>query len=258
MTARLREMADDELGRSLSSLDLSWPATPDLAVPVMRQVASPRPARVVRMPRSRRGRALLIAAATTLMLGGAAVAAKLVIDLGAVVVHVPEDQGSPPSAPPASFGAPIGLDRAEDLLGEEVDVPAALGTPDRVWADEVMTDAGTVVRVTIAWAPRPDLPQIRGTPHGAILMRFEGDEDQAVKGVQEDAGTVEPARVGEAEAVWTTGPHLLELLTSDGIRYVPVNGNVLIWRDGPSTLRLETSLPKGEAIRIAESLPGTS
>ena len=30
-----------------------------------------------------------------------------------------------------------------------------------------------------------------------------------------------------------------------------VDGNVLLWRDGPYTMRLETSLPKAEAVRIA-------
>jgi hypothetical protein len=238
MSEPLRAMADDELGDAVSSLDLAWPATPDLVPAVM-------------------GR-LLIAAAATLLLGGAAVAAKLLIDLGAVVVRVTPGPNGAPSAPPTSFGAPIDLERAADLLGDEVRVPAALGAPDRVWADRVITDAGRVIRVTLAWAPRPGLPVIRGSEHGAVLMRFEGDEDQAFKDVYEDTGTVEPARVAGVEAVWTTGRHLLELLTGDGIRYLLVEGNVLLWRDGPYTLRLETSLPKAEAIRIAESLRGTT
>ena len=256
MTERLRALADDELGEALSSLDVEWPATPDLAPAVRARVASP-PATAVRLPRRRRTKVMLIAAAVTLLLGGAAVAAKLVIDLGAVVVRVPQGTGTLPSDPPRSFGEPIDLERATDLLGDEVEVPAALGTPDRVWADEVITDTGTVVRVTLAWEPRAGLPAIQGTQHGAILMRFEGDQDQAAKDINEETGTVEPALVGDAEAVWTTGAHLLELLTSDGMRYVRVNGNVLLWRDGPYTLRLETSLPKAEAVRIAESLPGT-
>jgi hypothetical protein len=258
MTARLRAMADDQLGVALSSLDVEWPATPDLTPAVMAATAAPRSARVVRIPRSRRSRIILIAAATTLLLAGAAVAAKLVIDLGAVVVRVPEGTGTLPSASPAPFGRPIDLEQAADLLGDEVEIPGALGTPDRVWADEVTTDAGTVVRVTLAWTLRPDLPAIPGTRHGAVLMRFEGDEDTAFKDVYQDTGTVEPARVGGVEGLWTTGPHTLQLLTSEGIRYVRVDGNVLIWRDGPYTLRLETALAKPQAIRVAETLLGTS
>jgi len=258
MTERLRAMPDDELGTALSSLDVGWPATPDLTRAVRAAIAAPRAPRVVRMPRSRRSRIVLIAAATTLLLAGAAVAAKLVIDLGAVVVRVPEGTGELPSSSPPPFGRPIGLEQAGDLLGAEVVMPAELGTPERVWADEVTTDAGTVVRVTLAWSPQRGLPAIPGTEHGAVLMRFEGDENTAFKDVYEETGTVQPARVGDVEALWTTGSHLLQLLTGDGIRYLRVDGNVLLWRDGPYTMRLETTLPKAEAIRIAESVPGTS
>lgn len=31
-------------------------------------------------------------------------------------------------------------------------------------------------------------------------------------------------------------------------------GNILIWEQGNLTLRLESDLPKGEALRIAESM----
>jgi hypothetical protein len=258
MTERIRAMADDELGTALASLDVEWPATPDLRTPVMTSIATSRAPRVIRLPLSRRTRVLLIAAATTLLLAGAAVAAKLVIDLGAVVVRAPEGAGNLPSSSPIPLGEPIDLEQASDLQGARVGVPAALGDPDRVWADEVITDAGRVVSVTLTWLPRPDLPRIAGTEHGAVLMRFEGDENIAFKDVYEDTGVVEPVRVGTVEGVWTTGSHQLQLLTSDGIRYIRVDGNVLLWRDGPYTLRLETALPKARAIRIAESLPGTS
>jgi hypothetical protein len=258
MTERLRAMTDDRLGAALSSLVLDWPAAPDLSRAVVGAVLTQRRPRVVGLPRSRRTRILLIAAATVLLLAGAAVAAKLVIDLGAVVVRVPEDAGTLPTSSPAPFGAPIDLEQANDLLGAEVGVPTALGPPDRVWADEVITDAGTVVRITFAWRPSPDLPAIEGSGYGAVLMRFEGDTDQASKDVYADTGTVSPARVRGRDAVWTTGSHLLQLLTSDGVRYVTVEGNVLLWGDRPYTLRLETALPKAEAVRIAESIPGTS
>lgn len=258
MTERITAMADEELGAALSALELDWPTPPDLTTSVMAGVGAGRAPRVVRMPLSRRTRILLIAAATTLLLAGAAVAAKLVIDLGAVVVRVPEGAGTPPSASPAPFGEPIDLEQASDLQGDEVGVPTALGRPDRVWADHLITDSGSVVRVTLAWEAQGDLPAIAGSRFGAVLMRFEGDQNVAFKDVYEDTGTVEPARVGEVDGVWTTGRHSLQLLTSEGIRYVRVNGNVLLWRDGPYTLRLETALPKAEAIRIAESIPGSS
>lgn len=256
MSERLRELRDDRLGAALASLDVGWPATPDLA-PAVRARVEASPATVARLPRRRRTKTLLIAAAVTLLLAGAAVAAKLVIDLGAVVVRVPVASPILPTASPAPVGEAISLEEAADLLGSAVAVPAALGEPDRVWADRVITDAGTVARVTLAWRPRPGLPAIEGTRFGAVLMRFEGDTDVAFKEVYEDTGTVQPTRVGTRNAVWTTGPHLLQLLTSEGIAFVRVDGNVLLWSDRPFTLRLETALTEREAVLIAESVPGT-
>jgi hypothetical protein len=134
-----------------------------------------------------------------------------------------------------------------------VRVPEYLGPPERIWADEVITDAGKVARVTMAWRARSDLPQIPGTRYGAVLMVFEGDANLASKDLYEDTGVLQFETVGGIDYYWTTGTHLLELLTSEGVAYVRVEGNVLLWRDGPHTMRLETALPKAEVLRIAAS-----
>jgi hypothetical protein len=258
MSERLRAMSDEELGAALSTLELAWPATPDLAPTVMASTRATSRPRVVRLPLSRSKRIMLVAAATLLLLAGAALAARFVIDLGAVVVEVTPAPGTrPPTSPTISFGEPITLEEAEALLGDELRLPTRLGPPGRIWADEVFTDVGEVVRITATWGPGPGLPVIEGTKHGAVLMRFEGDTDQASKEVYEDTGVVEPARVDGIDGVWTTGAHVLRLLTSDGIVLVRVDGNVLLWRDGAYTLRLETALPKADVLRIAAST-GTS
>jgi hypothetical protein len=258
MSERLRAMSDEELGVVLSALPLAWPATPDLALTVMASTRAARRPRVVRLPLSRAKRFMLVAAATLVLLAGVALATRFVIDLGAVVVEVTPAPGTQqPTSPATSFGEPITLEEAETLLGGELRLPTHLGRPDQIWADEVFTDVGEVVRITATWGPAPDLPVIEGTEHGAVLMRFEGDTDQASKEVYEDTGVVEPARVDGIDGVWTTGAHVLRLLTSDGIVLVRVDGNVLLWRDGRYTMRLETALPKADVIRIAAST-GTS
>jgi hypothetical protein len=178
-----------------------------------------------------------------------------VIDLGAVVVEYTPGPGVLPTSPSAeSFGQRLTLEEATAVFGEDLGLPERLGPPDDLWADELYTDVGEVVRITAAWDSIPGLPAIEGTAHGAVLMRFEGDTDQAFKEIYEDTGTVQQAFVDGIEGTWTTGPHVLQLLTSDGLIPVRVTGNVLLWRDGPYTMRLETSLPKGEAIRIAASV----
>jgi hypothetical protein len=256
MTERLHAMDDAGLARALAGLELAWPDTPDLEVGVMARTRAERP-RVVRLPLSRTKRTLLIAAAIVLLLAGAAVAARIVIDLGAVVIEVDPRPSALPSTTTAPFGTPLSVTEAERLLGEELPLPAELGRPDRVWADEVITDAGEVVRITAAWEPTPDLPAIDGSRFGAVLMRFEGDTDQASKDVYQETGTVEPAFVDGREAVWTTGPHILRLLTSEGSFDVRVEGNVLLWTDGRYTMRLETAVPRSDSVRIATSVGTT-
>jgi hypothetical protein len=246
-------MTDEELGAALAELEVAWPSTPDLASPVMAATRAPAP-RTIRLPLPRSRRILLIAAAIVLLLAGAAVAARVVFDIGAVVVRVTPDPRTNPT-PTASepFGEPLTHAQAARLLGAELALPTSLGRPDRLWADEVLADGVEVVRITAAWEPGPDLPGIEGSRWGAVLMRFEGNVDQVFKDVYEATGDVEPATVGGLDAYWTTGPHTIQLLTSDGIVYARVEGNVLLWRDGPYTMRLETALPKAEAVRIAES-----
>ncbi len=255
MSERLRAMSERELAATLSSLDLAWPPTPDLAPVVMASIrASSRP-RVVRLPLSRPKRILLIAAATLLLLAGVALAARFVIDLGAVVVEfTPGPLTQPTPTPGDPFGEALTIQEATAIFGDDLVLPERLGPPDRLWADEVFTDAGEVVRITAAWNPGPGLPVIEGSRFGAILMRFEGETDQAFKEVYEDTGTVSSAPFDGIDGIWTRGPHTLRLLTSEGLVYVGVDGNVLLWRDGPYTMRLETSLPKGEAVRIAASV----
>ena len=258
MSEDLRSMSDDDLGVALSTLDVGWPATPELAPVVMARATPDRHPGLVRLPLSRPKRILLIAAATVLLLAGAAVAAKIVIDLGAVAVEVtPSRPGTLPTPSIAPTGEPVTLEEAASLIGRNVPILERLGRPDRVWADEVFTEVGRVARVTLAWRARPDLPEISDTRYGAVLMVFEGDANLASKDVYEDTGVLQFETVDGVDYYWTKGTHVLELLTSEGVVSVRVEGNVLLWRDGPHTMRLETALSKAEALRIAVS-SGTS
>jgi hypothetical protein len=254
MSERISTMSDDELGVALAALDVDWAATPDLVPAVTARISSDRLPRVVRLPLSRSKRILLIAAATVLLLAGAAVAAKIIIDLGAVVVEVtPSRPGLLPTPSVAPTGEPITLREASALLGQDVTLPPELGDPDRVWADRVFTDSGEVPRVTLAWRARPGLPRIEGARYGAVLQIFEGDANQASKELYEDTGVLRFETVDGVEYYWTRGTHLLQLLTGEGVVYVRVEGNVLLWREGSHTMRLETALPKAEVLRIVTS-----
>ena len=66
--------------------------------------------------------------------------------------------------------------------------------------------------------------------------------------------TLQAVQVGSHDAFWISGPHQLFLLTPDGEQVFTVTGNVLLWEQDGTTLRLETALPKAEALALAESI----
>jgi hypothetical protein len=57
------------------------------------------------------------------------------------------------------------------------------------------------------------------------------------------------------EAYWITAPHRLDLLTPTGVRSFRVEGNILLWQEGDTAFRLETDLPKHQALRLAGLVP---
>jgi hypothetical protein len=209
---------------------------------------------------SRRRTVLLIVAAL-LALGAAAFAAKLVIDLGAVTIS--EVPGRPTSFPSAPFGAgdlgtPVSLNEAAAIAGFMPAIPTSLGPPDGVWVDEARSgpDVATLARrIVTAWRPRAGVSRIPGTPWGVVLIQFNGSVDVAFKTVYSETGRFGHAVVDGADAYWTTGDHVLQLISGTELRSYRVNANVLMWARDGFTFRLETMLPVAAATPIAESLP---
>ena len=263
---RLRRLDDEALAGAIRAAggDLRWPATPDLEPAVRRSVAGSRPRPGVgpvwpALPRRRR--LVVLLAAALVLLGTAALAAKLVIDLGAVTVTtIP---GRPTALPTDAitgddFGRPVSVEEAERLTGLAARVPAALGPPTDVWAEQgsVGFDPGdTAPWIAMAWATRDDLPPIPGTLRGAILFQFRGDADVAAKILYEDADSLQQVRLGTDRAFWIAGPHAFRAIVDGRLREYRVDGGVLLWQEEDETFRLETALPLAGARAIAETLP---
>jgi hypothetical protein len=265
MSDRLRGYDDPTLGRALSSLSdhVAWPSPPEVAPEVVRIIwdreQHPALARS-RLSLPSRRRTLVLVIVAILLVAGAAIAAKLVIDLGALAVElVPGRPTSLPSLTPvgADLGRPVTLEEATDIAGFTPFVPTALGPPDRVWIDQAVTSFETSdrsIRVVMAWRPNADLPRIHATRWGAVLMEFDGDANVATKLVYAETGSLRRALVDGRTAFWTTGQHELDLLGPDGLRRYLVTGNVLLWDEAGMTARLETALGKHAAIAVAESI----
>ena len=246
----LRSMRDEELGAALASA-IEWPPTPDLpsiVTPGIEETErAPAPIRP-RLSLPSRRRTLLVLVAAFLALAAAAVAAKLVFDIGAIQIQtVPTGILPSPVLTGPALGQATTLEGATQQAFPPL-VPTKLGSPDRVWVQEVGGDT----RVVLGWGPSKDLPAIQGLPYGATLTELRGE---AIVYTKSSGMPVQSTRVNGQPAYWLTGPHEVDVLTEEG-RYARyrVTGNVLIWQHGDLTLRLETSLDLNSALAIARSI----
>jgi hypothetical protein len=260
MTERLRGLDDDALGRALTTTarDIEWPAAPDVAGQVSRRLRDlerhPSLARP-RLSLPRRRRTLLLVVAGVVLLAAAAVAAKVVIDLGALTIDtIPGRPTALPSAVASgpTLGHPATLGEAEREAGFVARVPNSLGTPDAISVDTV-PEGG---RIVLAWTVGETLPAIDQLPWGAVLYEFRGEAALASKLVFTEGNTFEHVEIDGQDGWWVAGEHELDLVTGAGTyaRY-RVTGHVLVWGIDGIVLRLETSLDKAAAVRIAESIP---
>ena len=273
---RLLQLADDELGAALRGLapTVAWPDVrlapdgPDLATRVRVRLGAAPPAR--RGSTWRLRPALVLALVALLVL--AAVAGAVAFGVPGIRLIFGDPGASPPPAvasptAPASGGASalpagssidLGAQVDPATLADRVDFPVlfpsdpALGPPDAAYVsrrDEV----------ALVWAPSDDLPPTVEPDIGLLIMQFRGSVTPEPIGKMISSGTVvEPVQVGEASGYWITGdPHVLFYMSPDG-DYVEEGrrwvGDALIWQRGAQTYRIETSLGRDEAIRIAESL----
>jgi hypothetical protein len=260
MTARLRGLDDDALGRAVAATarQIDWPAAPDLADRVSNtlrdQERHPSLARP-RLSLPRRRRTLLLVAAAVLLLAAAALAAKAIIDLGALTIDtIPGPPTALPSAAASgpTLGHPATLADAEREAGFSAELPATLGAPDAIWVDTPQGGA----RIVLAWSASGTLPAIDDLPWGTILIEFHGQLEQAAKLIFTEGNTFKSVEVDGQDGIWIAGEHELDLVADDGTytRY-RVTGNVLVWKIDGVLLRLETSLDQAAAVRIAESVP---
>ena len=265
MSERLRAMQDEQLGATIAGIELAWPSTPDMASIVGATIREQRSTPSLVAPRlsmpSRR-RTLIVIAAALLALAGVALAARLVIELGAVAIEVLP--GRPTALPTniatgGDLGREITLAEAERIAGFPAAFPTALGPPDGVWLDEAEVGPGSgdvAARIVTHWFPfgRGDLPLIGGTKSGAVLMQFEGNWEVASKQVYAETNRFGGAVVNGRQAFWTTGEHELKLMAGGGLRQFFVTGNVLIWQDAGFTFRLESALSRSAAVAVAETV----
>jgi hypothetical protein len=246
-TDRLAHLDDEDLGRTLGALDLRWPPVPEVTASVLRDIDGGRE------PRRRLSRTtvVILVAAAILAIAAAAAAARFAFDLGEIAIRSVPTLPTLPASPvePSVVGHAVSATDAERALGEPLPIPTTLGPPDVVWLERDATSFEPTTHgivVAMAWRPGPRLPRIPGTPYGATLFAFRGEQVVAIKTVP---GTIH--QIPGYDATWIHVPHELDLLVDGRHETFRVSGGVLIWQDGDLAVRLETALHRSAAVRLA-------
>jgi hypothetical protein len=252
-------MTRADVERSLIALGsaLRYPPAPPMAQTVTARLLAERAA--ARRPAfpglalwPRRRVLVLAVGAVVLLLAGTAVAARLAI--GAIEIRV--IQTPPPSTPSAvesgaGMGERVTLERARARVGFPIVLPEALGPPAEVYVAETVFSSRVVVLV---WDADASHPRVEGTPWSTVLMELPGSKEPLASKEILAETTLQTVQVGNHDAYWISGPHQLSLFTPEGEQRFTVTGNVLLWEQDGTTLRLETALPKAQAVALAESV----
>ena len=114
-------------------------------------------------------------------------------------------------------------------------------------------------QVAFVWAASDRLPPTRDPGIGLILMQFDGRTNSGYHEKLIGEGvTAEPVTVDGQPGFWISGTaHFFYYIDEDGMviddgrRWVD---DALVWSEGGTTYRLETSLGRDGAIRLAEAL----
>lgn len=171
----------------------------------------------------------------------------------------PTPSGPGPSATIQPLGGSLGLGDAlpfaevEREAGFDVLLPTdpPIGPPDVSYLNGQ--------RVALVWASRPALPETNTLGIGLVLVEFQGAVGLGYyEKILGGETRITPVTVDGARGYWISGgPHFFFYtdahgqLVTDESRVV---GDVLVWATADVTYRLETSLDKAAAIKLAESL----
>ena len=173
---------------------------------------------------------------------------------GVVVTERPARPGSD-----LPLGTLVAFSTAQRTLAAPIPWPRQFGRPDAVY----VTGPAKGRIVSLVWRPRPGLVASTASADvGLLLSVFVGRSQPVIQkgvgpGTTLDVVNVE--RGGRSvPATYIAGrPHDVAYLDAEGsFHLAPVflAGPVLLWEEGPLTIRLESGLDKGAAVELAARL----
>ena len=240
-----------DLERALRELgdELAFPATPDLAATIAARLetgVAPAPA-----PRLRRlalaFAVLVLALAVALVVPPARSALLEALELAGVRIERVETSPKAPAGRELSLGERVPLHEAQRAVRYRILLPLKL-TRARTFVYLDRSVPGGQVSIPLREARQDSR---------VLLMQFQAEDGLALINKSAGPGTrIEEVSVDGEPGAWIEGaPHVFVYVGPDGRPRESTRrlaGNALVWMRGDVTLRLEGSLEKGEALRIAQ------
>lgn len=155
---------------------------------------------------------------------------------------------NPTTATRPELGPALALDEAGRASGLPVQLPSALGDPASV---HVVDESG-VTQVVAVYPASASLPDV-----GALVSIFAAEIEAGyfAKFVDEDT-TVETLTIDGDPAIWLEGaPHQVAVVVNGEVVLdtLRLSTNTLLRQRGDVVLRIEASITRAEAVRIAET-----
>jgi hypothetical protein len=153
-----------------------------------------------------------------------------------------------------NLGKPASLTDARKELSFHIFVPTVpeLSTPDAVYVGIAPSRGG----VSLVYRPRRGIPRASTTGAGLLITEFHRRYFDAK--LFPAGATFVQVRLGTGLALWLTGaPHVLYFVDENGKRLrdtIRLAGDVLIWQQGVTTIRIEGKISQRLAVEIARSM----
>jgi hypothetical protein len=233
---------------------IDWPEQADQTQAVLRRLSAP-PRRAQRrwVPVTA---AIILAAASILLLSpGAREAVADLLGVAGIEVRFGEE-AEPPVGAELDLGEAVTLEEATGAVEFELSVPELTGNPDAVY----LSPRPSQGRVSMIWEGDETLPAAGDANIGLIYSQFAldlADDEVFVKSVRPDNG-VRVVDIAGIIGLWIDGaPHVITYEDAAGNieeEETRLAGNVLMWERAGVTHRIETTLPLGQALALAESI----
>jgi len=248
-----------ELELNLRSLGrkLEWPPTPDIVSRVQHRLATPRPPQRLRWWRPVTVAVLAIAVLTLGLSPGAREAIARLLGVVGIRIETEVETTVPPTFN-LGLGTQVSAAEAVGLVDYPVLRPESsdFGAPDAIYYNDERLGG----QITLVWVPQPNLPEAADSGVGMLISSFRGNLDSSTyaKELNASRNLLLDVEVRGRPGFWIEGkPHVFLFENTNGLiefESIRLAGNVLLWEENGVTVRIESTLPMAEVLRIAGSL----